>query len=56
MSKIKKGDIIKCSVSLMEGCFIAGCEYPVEKVDSEGFAYVYNDNGELCAIDYPPRS
>lgn len=53
MSKIKKGDIIKCVTSLMDGCFMVGCEYPVEKVDSDGFAYVYNDNGEQCAIDYP---
>lgn len=53
MSKIKKGDFIKCNKSLMDDCFMADCEYQVDKVGSGGFVYVYNDNGEQCKIDFP---
>lgn len=53
MSKVKKGDWIKCKKSLMEGCFMSDCDYQVDKVDSQGFVYCYNDNGEQCAIDFP---
>jgi len=54
MSKIKKGDWIKCiKNNLPDGNFMADCEYHVEKVDSKGLVYVYNDNGEKCAIDFP---
>lgn len=53
MSKIKKNDWIKCVSPLTQCDFMAGCDYHVEKVDSDGFVYVYNDNGEQCAIDFP---
>lgn len=52
MSKIKKGDVIKC-LSTSGYDFFAGCEYKVEKVDSQGFVYVYSDEGDKVAIDYP---
>ena len=52
MSKIKKGDVIKCLVSRDDN-FMAGCEYQVDKVDSNGYVFCYNDYGEQCAIDYP---
>lgn len=52
MSKVKKGDVIKCILS-RDGNFMAGCEYQVEKVDSQGYVFCYNDYGEPCAIDYP---
>lgn len=48
----KKGDWIKC-VRIVAGDFTAGCEYHVENVDSQGFVYCYNDDGEKCAIDFP---
>lgn len=52
MSKIKKGDVIKCIGA--RGCeFFTGCEYTVEKVDSHGYVYVYSDEGNKVAIDYP---
>lgn len=52
MNKIKKGDFIKC-LSTSGYYFFAGCEYLVEKVDSRGFVYVYSDEGDKVAIDYP---
>lgn len=52
MSKTKKGDVIKC-LSTRGYDFFAGCEYTVEKVDSQGFVYVYSDEGNKVAIDYP---
>lgn len=53
MSKIKNGDWVKCTSSLMPGSFTAGFPYQIERVDSSGFASVYNDNGDKCLIDYP---
>lgn len=53
MNKIKKGDMIRCVTSPMGDCFMVGCDYQVDKVDSEGFVYCYNDSGEKCAIDFP---
>ena len=52
MSKVKNGDIIKC-LSIGGDDFSSGCEYQVEKVDHNGYVYVYNDEGEEVAIDYP---
>lgn len=52
MSKIKKGDVIKC-IGARGYEFFNGCEYTVEKVDSKGFVYVYSDEGNKVAIDYP---
>lgn len=52
MSKLKKGDVIKC-VSPIGDDFFAGCDYTVEKVDSNGFAHVYSDLGNRAAIDFP---
>lgn len=52
MSKIKKGDVIKCLASRDDN-FFTGCEYTVEKVDSKGFVYVYSDEGNKVEIDYP---
>ena len=51
MSKLKKGDVIKC-ITGGHGFFV-GCEYCVEKVDSRGYVYAYNDEGNKVAIDYP---
>lgn len=42
MSKVRKGDVIKCLVSRDDN-FMAGCEYQVDKVDSQGYVYVYSD-------------
>lgn len=53
MSKVKNGDMIRCITSLMGDCFMVGCDYQVDKVDSDGFVYCYNDSGELCAVDFP---
>jgi hypothetical protein len=52
MSKIKKGDTIACVSSRCDD-FFAGCYYSVEKVDSKGYVYVYGDEGNKVAIDYP---
>ena len=52
MSKIKKGDVIKF-IGALGNCFTTGCKYTVEKVDSQGFVYVYSDEGSKVAIDYP---
>lgn len=52
MSKIRKGDVIKRLVS-RDANFMAGCDYQVDKVDSNGYVFCYNDYGEQCAIDYP---
>ena len=55
MSKLKKGDVIKC-VSPLGDDYFAGCDYTVEKVDSKGFAHVYSDLGNKAAIDFPQCS
>lgn len=52
MSKVKKGDVIKF-IGARGYEFFTGCEYTVEKVDSHGFVYVYSDEGNKVAIDYP---
>lgn len=52
MSKVKKGDVIKC-LSTRGHDFFVGCHYQVEKVDSQGFVYAYSDEGDKVAIDYP---
>lgn len=50
----KKGEIIRCDSVVGAAPFMVGVEYTVEHVDRKvGHIYVYGDEGNLEAIDYP---
>ena len=50
----KKGEGIQCVSAKHESVFTVGCFYQVERVDRKiNHVYVYDDNGDLTAIDFP---
>lgn len=50
----KKGESIRCTTVKGGAPFTPGCEYVVEHIDKKiGHVYVYGDEGNLEAIDFP---
>lgn len=50
----KKGDVIRCDSKFGCAPFTTGCEYTIEHIDRKiGHVYVYGDDGNLEAIDFP---